>query len=82
MFMKKLICVLLSWSLVLTPIIAQTTTETQPLKPLHTISMGVGMSHTALKFETVSPLIVCQINCGTFYDDCGFIQIHPRKNGD
>jgi hypothetical protein len=55
--MKKLLCILLFWSLVLTPIIGQTTTETQPSKPLHTISMGVGLSRTALKLETVSPLI-------------------------
>lgn len=58
MFMKKYFCiVLLVFGCSLTSLIGQTTTEKPTLKPLHAMSMGVGVSHTALKLETVSPLI-------------------------
>ncbi len=55
--MKYLLCALLFWSLVLTPIMGQTATENAPVKRANSLSLGVGFSHTALKFETVSPYI-------------------------
>ena len=55
--MKKSLCTVLFWSLVLTYSIGQATTEIQPSKPIYSLSLGVGLSHTALKTEVISPLI-------------------------
>ena len=54
--MKNSLCTLLFWSLVLTQIMGQATAETLP-KPARSISLGMGLSRTALKMEMISPLI-------------------------
>jgi hypothetical protein len=54
--MKNALCTLLFWSLVLTQIMGQATAE-MPSKPVHSLSLGVGLTQIALKNETVSPLI-------------------------
>jgi hypothetical protein len=54
--MKKSLCIIILWSLVLTQIMGQATTE-MPSKPTHSISLGMGLSRTALKMEVISPLI-------------------------
>jgi hypothetical protein len=35
----------------------QTTTTIAPTRPIHSISLGIGISHTVMKNETLSPLI-------------------------
>ena len=55
--MKNALCTLLFWHLVLTQLMGQTTAELPPSKPVHSLSLGVGLSHTALKTEVISPLI-------------------------
>jgi hypothetical protein len=57
MFMKKSLCIIFLWSLVLTQIMGQATAEMPLSKPVHSLSLGVGLSHTALKTEVISPLI-------------------------
>jgi hypothetical protein len=57
MLMKKSLCIIFLWSFGLTQIMGQATTE-MPAKPTHSISLGVGFSHTAMKITTISPLIL------------------------
>jgi hypothetical protein len=58
--MKSLLCTLLFWSLVLTQIMGQATAE-MPSKPTYYISLGVGLSRTALKMAMISPVIFSAI---------------------
>ncbi len=53
--MKKLRSVLIFLSISLN-LLAQKTTELRP-KPVHSLGLGVGLSHTALKNSSISPLI-------------------------
>jgi hypothetical protein len=55
--MKKILLIFLLLSNDFGSAWCQPVVETVPSKPLHSLSLGVGLSHTALKMEVISPLI-------------------------
>jgi hypothetical protein len=55
--MKKILLILLFLSNGFASAWCQSAVETVHSKPLHSLSLGVGLSHTALKIEMISPLI-------------------------
>jgi hypothetical protein len=55
--MKKILLILLFLSNGFASAWCQSLIETMPSKPVHSLSLGVGLSHTGLKNETVSSLI-------------------------